>query len=85
MKFHVIAFIVLLHTLDNGGDAITSLVQDLPPAKDEIHIPRTCTYDRVYKMNACDCSKMDLKEIPSHLRKNIEVSVARHIHRQTEK
>lgn len=76
MKFNVIVFVVLVNALNNGGFAQTSLVKDLPPPKEEIHIPKTCTYDRVYKMNACDCSKMDLKEVPTHLRSNIEVSVA---------
>lgn len=76
MRVNVIAFLMLANTLNNGELALTSLVPDIAAAKEEVHIPKTCTYDRVFKMTACDCSKMDLKDVPSHLRKNIEVSEA---------
>lgn len=80
MKLNVIVFVVLVHALNNGGSALTSLIKDVPPSKDEIQVRKACTYDRVYRMNGCDCSKMDLREVPPNLSKNIEVSDATQIH-----
>lgn len=55
---------------------ITLATTSLVPAREEVIIPKTCTMDRVFKMVGYDCTNMNLKEIPQHLRTNLQVSFA---------
>ena len=52
--------------------ASTSLIHSLP-AKDEMDTPKHCVMDRAFKMVACDCANLNLKEIPQYLKDSIEV------------
>lgn len=73
MNSNAVFWILLPLYLTSHINGITSLAA--LPAKEEIVVQKTfCNADRVFRLFGYDCSNMNLKDVPQHLRASVEVS-----------
>lgn len=67
MKLYVL-LIYLVHFVT--GEAVTSFGL----LNDEMNVRKTCTMEKANKLVGYDCSNLNLKDVPQHLRSSVEVS-----------
>lgn len=70
MNAFVVIFIALTYALN-----VIEAVANLPAATETIVKKTKCSSGQVYDMIGTDCSQMDLREVPQHLKaKYVEVN-----------
>lgn len=66
----IVIVLVLLSYVPHRIDGIVTS----ETAEETVTVKKFCAYDRVWKMVSYDCSDMDLREVPQHLKTSVEVN-----------